>query len=343
MLALLKRHRDILCLVASLLLLAGIGWLDMTTGYQMSLVLLYSVPIAFAGYTCDRYTPFALATLACVVWCWADLGSGHEYFSAFVHAWEVCVRSVFFFVVAIAVVAVKDRQEESRARLSAVERARKIEHQVAAITEYEQQRIGREMHDGLSQYLAAVSCAMTALKIDIEKSASPALAVKAAEIEKLLSESVNQTHDLARSLAPVYHKGPGLAAALYELAATTSRRAGIPCSFESVGEESITQDGIATYLYRIAQEAVANAVRHGKAHEIVVQLSAAAGAVNLSISDDGIGFSDSSRNGDGVGLSVMNYRAGMIGGELVIEDRASGGTTVSCAVLSETTGKGAEI
>jgi signal transduction histidine kinase len=332
--ALLSRQQKEVYLVAPLLLLALIGWADVVTGYQATLSVFYIVPVVLSGWLGNRYTPFAVAALACVICSFADVAAGHQYFSAELHAWEIFTRCALFFTAAVAVVAAKDRQEQSRARLAALQRVQEMEHQLARITEYEQQRIGRELHDGLSQYLAAVSCAMTSLKLDIEKVGSASLAAKAAEIEALLGQSVDQARELARNLAPVHHKGPGLAAALQELAATTTRRAGIPCSFETMGEDAITKDSVATYLYRIAQEAIDNAVKHGKAHEIVVQLSANPAAVNLSISDDGIGFSQSEKNGHGTGIRVMEYRANIIGGELAVEEGANGGTTVSCAVLS---------
>src|SRR5437868_4873408 len=203
-------HRDpkFLSLIGSLLLLAAVASADLITGNQASLSVFYCLPVVFAGWFGDRHTPFAIAALACVIWCWADLASGHQYFSGSLQAWEISVRCAFFFAAAIATVAVKDRQAEADARVALLQRAHKLEHQVTKITEYEQQRIGRELHDGLSQYLAAVSCAMTSLKMDTEKEGSPALVAKASEIEKLLSESVNQTRDLARSLAPVHHNGP---------------------------------------------------------------------------------------------------------------------------------------
>lgn len=333
--AFLRRHRNLVCVLGSLLLLAAVGTVDVMTENQASLSVFYSLPIVFAGWFCDRQSPFAIASLACVVWCWADLASGHQYFSRSLQAWEISVRCAFFFAAAIATVAIKDRQAEADARVALLQRARKMEHQVTEITEYEQQRIGRELHDGLSQYLAAVSCAMSSLKMDTEKAGTPALVAKASEIEKLLSESVSQARDLARSLAPVYHNGPGLAAALEELTASTSRRLGIDCSFESSGEEAIKDDSTATYLYRIAQEAVDNAVKHGRAHDIAVRLSANPTAVSLIIDDNGIGFSRSEKNLSGIGISVMEYRARFIGGDLSIEERESGGTTVSCVVQAE--------
>src|SRR3954471_6183962 len=330
-----ERQPKILNFLFSLLLLALIGWADLMTGYERSLALFYCIPVLFAGRLCERYVPFVIAALACPIWAWVDFVCGHQYFNNSVQAWEITVRCAFFFAVAVAVVAVRDRQAQTDAKLAVLERARKLEHQVTEITEHEQQRVGKELHNGLSQYLAAVSCAMTSLKMDTEKAGSSALAAKAGEIERLLAESVSQARDLARNLAPVQHSGPGLAAALEELTSATTRRVGIECSFESSGEQTIKDDGLATYLYRIAQEAIDNAVEHGKASAISVQLSANPSAISLTVSDDGVGFSNSRKNSDGAGLNVMEYRAAIIGGEISVEERASGGTTVACVVLAQ--------
>lgn len=328
----LDRQPKHLAAIESFLLLGVIGWVDAQTAHDMTLTLFYSLPILFAVRLCDRKTPFAIAALACVIWCWADLASGHQYLSPTLHAWEISIRCTFFFLVAIAGVAVNDRQSAANARVVLLEYAQKLEHQINEITEYEQQRIGRELHDGLCQYLAAVSCATTSLKIDMERRGLTELTAKTAQIEGLLADSVNQARDLARGLAPVQQDEAGLAAALHELAAATSRRFGIECTFECAGENEITRNGKATHLYRIAQEAIDNAANHGKAHAISVRLSANPSVVSLSVADDGIGFSKTNKNMNGIGIAVMRYRANAVGGEIEIEERLKGGTIVSCTV-----------
>ena len=332
MLSFVRRYSKAIWLVISLVLLVAIGALNFVTGYQAPVSVLYCVPVIIAGWFSDRYTPLALAALASVVWCCADIGSGHQYFSASLHAWEISSRCALFFAAAITTVALKDRQDATAARFALLQRTNRLEHQITTITEYEQQRIGRELHDGLSQYLAAVSCAMTSLRMDTERIGDPVLNTKAAEIERLLSESIKQARELARSLAPVYHSGPGLAAALEELASSVSRRIGVGCSFETSGEDAISENSTATYLYRIAQEAIDNAVKHGRAHDIELRLSANPAAISLSVSDDGVGFSKSDKNLNGTGISVMEYRAHIVGGALSIEEGTKGGTTVSCVI-----------
>src|SRR6202030_2527950 len=111
-----------------------------------------------------------------------------------------------------------------------------------------------DLHDGLCQFLAAIGCAATSLKIDLKQRGLDKLAASASEIEKLLSESVKQARDLSHGLVPVQLDEAGLPAALQELAFTTSRLLPVKCNFESAGQTGAGKNGKATHLYRIAQE-----------------------------------------------------------------------------------------
>src|SRR5436853_3091031 len=104
------------------------------------------------------------------------------------------------------------------------------------------------------------------------------------------------------------------------------------CTFEFAGEYRATHNEKATHLYRIAQEAINNATKHGKARNVEVRLSANSTAMSLSIADDGSGFSKTGKDANGVGINIMRYRANVVGGEFEIEKRPNGGTIVSCTV-----------
>jgi two-component system sensor kinase FixL len=171
------------------------------------------------------------------------------------------------------------------------------------------------------------------LKIDLERGGLEKLAATAAEIEKLLGESVKQARNLAHGLMPVQLDEAGLPAALQELTVSASRLLRMECTCEFAGENGFTHPGKATHLYRIAQEAISNAKKHGKANNVEVRLSANSRAMSLSIADNGTGFSKTEKDMNGVGISIMRYRANVVGGEFEIEDRPSGGTIVSCTVL----------
>lgn len=326
------RQSAALAFSEALLLLFAITWLDLATGHQVSLVLFYTAPIVFAVWLCDNKSVFLIAGLAGVLWSWADLALGHSYSNSTVQAWEIAIRFAFFFLVGLAGIAMRERQSASQARIALLEHTQKLEKQIIEVSEYEQQRIGRDLHDGLCQVLAAIGCATNALKMDLQERSLAELARKAGEIEKLLSDSVNQARDLSHGLVPVQFGDAGLPAALSELAASTTRLLPVKCTFESAGQTTAGKNGKATHLYRIAQEAINNATKHGKANKIDIRLSANASATSLSISDDGIGFPKSEIAANGVGISIMRYRANLMEGEFAIEPAARGGTIVSCTI-----------
>jgi signal transduction histidine kinase len=328
----LIRQSLTLAFIEALTLLFAISWLDLVTGHQVSLVLFYTAPIVFAVWLCDNKSVFVIAGLAGVLWSWADLVMGNSYSSGTVQAWELAIRFAFFFLVGLAGIAMREQQRASNARISLLEHTQRLEKQIIEVSEYERQRIGRDLHDGLCQFLAAIGCAATSLKIDLKEQRLDKLAAEASEIEKLLSESVKQARDLSHGLVPVQFDEPGLPAALHELASSTTRLLPVECTFESAGQAHASQNGKATHLYRIAQEAIHNATKHGKAHKIDIRLSANASATSLSIADDGIGFSSNGNAMNGVGISIMHYRANIMGGEFAIEAGASGGTIVSCTI-----------
>ena len=326
------RQSATIAFIEALALLFAINWLDLTTGHQVSLVLFYTAPIVFAVWLCDNKSVFVIAGLAGVLWSWADLVLGHSYSNGTVQAWEIAIRFAFFFLVALAGIAMRERQSASNARISLLEHTQRLEKQIIEVSEYEQQRIGRDLHDGFCQFLAAIGCAATSLKIDLKETGLDKLAANASEIEKLLSESVKQARDLSHGLVPVRLDEAGLPAALNELAVSTSRLLPVQCTFEAGGKTGASQDGKATHLYRIAQEAINNATKHGKARKIDIRLSANASATSLSIADDGIGFSKNGSAMNGVGISIMRYRANIMDGEFAIESGANGGTIVSCTI-----------
>lgn len=326
------RQSPTLAFIEALVLLFAIGWLDLATGHEVSLVLFYTAPILFAVWLCENQSVFVIAGLAGGLWSLADLVLGHSYSNSTVQACEIAIRFAFFFLVALAGISARERQHASAARIALLEHAQRLEKQIIQVSDHEQQRIGRDLHDGLCQFLAGIGYAATSLKTDLKEHSLDQLAVRAAEIESLLGESVKQARDLAHGLVPVQLGEAGLAAALQELADSSSRLLPVDCRFEFAGQNSPNNNGKATHLYRIAQEAINNATKHGRAKRIDIHLSSNLSVVSLSVADDGIGLPKTSNGLDGVGISIMRYRAHVMGGEFAIEPRRSGGTIVSCVV-----------
>ncbi|HWC60288.1 MAG TPA: sensor histidine kinase [Verrucomicrobiae bacterium] len=298
------------------------GYLDYITGYQITLFVFYGLPILIAVWYGGLRCGIFIALLSTIVWCWSDERAGHPYLMSWIRAWDTTVRLFFFLFMAVGISALKNQYE-------LVQRLRRLEQQLIRISEHERQRMGQELHDGLCQYFAAISCAAGSLTDELQKH-SAAEAEAAAEIAELLKQGVIQTRNLSRGLFPVRKHEGGLESALSELAASMSRLSGIDCRFECVDHVPIYDNEVATHLYRIAQEALNNAKRHGRATIVNIALTAEAGQTKLSIRDNGKGFGGANEKANGMGLEIMDYRAHLIGGYLEIKPQEGGGTIVSC-------------
>lgn len=219
----------------------------------------------------------------------------------------------------------------TRRRADAVWRAnRELERQVLEISDAERSRIGHDLHDGLGQHLTGISLLTESLAQRIAAGAQPT----AADIEpitQLAGEAVARTRDLARSLSPVALEQDGLMVGLEELAAhvSTLLKVRCECDFQTNAVQLDTRKSL--HLYRIAQEAASNSVRHGKAKNVWIGLQRSGDSLILTVRDDGSGLSAKTTRNPGMGLRIMEYRARMVGAQLTIERAApEGGTVVTC-------------
>jgi signal transduction histidine kinase len=223
-----------------------------------------------------------------------------------------------------------------RAEANAAE-ARELERTVEEISEAEQRRIGQDLHDGLGQHLTGVAFLSKALQQKLTNEGRRE-AAEAATINQLVNESIRWTRDLARGLAPMDLDRTSLPESLKDLARKTSAMFSVECIYEGIETVQLPTDEAALNLYRVAQEAVSNAVKHGKAKHVTIDLEAGRG-LNLTIQDDGVGFDIpkvlSGPKTGGMGLLVMRYRAGVIGGTLDISPVKQGGTMVRCHIPPE--------
>ena len=169
-------------------------------------------------------------------------------------------------------------------------------------------------------------------KVQEQKLAEKGLpdAVDAAKIVRLVNEAIEKTRELSRGLLPVLSESRGLMSALQQWAGEVQDLFGISCTFLCMEPVLIHDDTVATHLYHITQEAVNNAIKHGKARHIVIALGASGGRGALTISDDGSGIQKVSAGNKGMGLHIMNYRAKMIGGILEVKPGKPHGTVVTC-------------
>ncbi len=205
-----------------------------------------------------------------------------------------------------------------------------LERDLMHITDREQQRLGRELHDGMAQLLTAVSIKAKMAEQLTDDGNTP-LKTLIREMADLIREATVQTRDLSRLLNPVVVETQGLIPALEALAVETKRRMGVACDFQWDENMPTFSQVVAGHLYRIAQEAISNAVRHGQADTIHIKLVCENQQRILSISSNGQPFELAClEKSEGLGVRGMRYRAELIGGTFAIESRPSGGTVVTC-------------
>jgi signal transduction histidine kinase len=207
--------------------------------------------------------------------------------------------------------------------------------QILSISEREQRRFGAELHDGLGQQLTAIELQCQSLKEDLPANRLD-LQKQVAQIGQHLREAIAQTRSLAHGLSPVNLGSGGLAEALSELALRMSREGKIKCVFESSAPVEISDHSVAEHFFRIAQEAVNNAVKHSGADRIVIRMSNTNHGVQLEIADNGRGLPKSERPQRGIGLQVMKHRASLSNAQFEIRSRRDKGVTVTCTLKKTT-------
>lgn len=207
---------------------------------------------------------------------------------------------------------------------------KRLEKEILETSDREQRRIGQDLHDGLCQQLAGIELMSEVLGQNLA-SKSKADAARVGEIAGHVRDAISHTRQLARGLSPVTLESEGLMSALHELAANTKKMFNINCVFRCDPPVPLKDQAVASQLFRITQEAVSNAIRHGKATQIVIQLKKQRAKIVVAITDNGAGFPKTKPKEKGMGLRIMQSRAGMIGGTLVFEDNPAGGVKVICS------------
>ncbi len=208
---------------------------------------------------------------------------------------------------------------------------KRLERELLEISERERQQLGHDLHDGLGQHLHGLAYLAELLEKDLQQGASPR-AAEAGQLNKYLNEALAMTRNLARGLQPVDAVPQGLMLALRELAQRTREIYRMECRFECRSPVLIHRHSAANHLYRIAQEAVNNALKHGKPTRVRIRLKATPTRIILGVRDNGVGIRWRTRPGRGMGLNVMHYRASAINGSLLVQRHPEGGTDVVCSV-----------
>ena len=209
-----------------------------------------------------------------------------------------------------------------------------MEREILSISEREQQRIAQDLHDDLCQQLSGIHFLTHTLARRLADT-SRAEGAEAAKIAESVRDALEKTRELSRGLSPMTVEADSLAAAFQRLCARIENMFRRKCVFHGQSSILLPAPGAGIHLYRIAQEAVNNAVRHGQASRIDITLAAKRDKLILKIRDNGRGLPLRPENGKGMGLRVMQYRASMLGGSLVVQQATAGGTEVVCSVAAK--------
>jgi signal transduction histidine kinase len=215
---------------------------------------------------------------------------------------------------------------------AAMTERRRLENEITRISEDEQRRLGSELHDGLCQQLTAALLDCTALENHLSaRGAQESAGMR--RLRGLLEDCIGSAYDAAKGLCPVDLNPESLAPALQRLGRKVQQSAGIVCELREAGDTSALNPQATLHLYRIAQEAVNNAVKHARCHRIVLELQGSAEDCILRVMNDGQpAVAGAQGRPGGMGMQIMNYRAKTIGGTLWVEHPAGGGTVVNCRV-----------
>lgn len=313
---------------------AIIGWIDYLTG-EYSLAVFYLAPICFAAWRAGRIVGLIIALLSVFAWVCSDFAMGRVYGHPFMPYWNAAILAAIYGIVVHLLCSLHELQTELEARVaqrtSALANAnaelKAMEREVMEITERERHRIGEDLHDSLGQKLTAASLTANALVLEAR---TPELTSLAEGLGHQLREAIAETRTLSHGLAPVSPQDDGLTHALHALADSTTQAVGVRCVFDSPKPVLVTSPTAAVQFYRVAQEAVNNAVKHATASEIRIGLERAGDTITMEVEDDGTGLPEPVSVGKGIGLRVMRHRAQLIGGTLEIGASPAGGTRITC-------------
>ena len=317
-------------------LTALLAFVQLKTGAQQFLTPVYATLVAVAAWYVGGKEAFILALAACllnfgVIFVTDDVG----------RVGPMVLRAIVIIFVALVVSRIRHLQlnieslAESRAVALAAERTvrEELEREMLEISEREQRRIGQDLHDGLCQLLTGAAISNATLARQLSASQCPSsLEETTRKTGLLISDAIVFARKIAKGLDAVELGETGLMQALEEYTSTTADLFGVDCHFVCASPVLIDTPMVATHLFRIAQEGIGNALKHGQARNIEVTLEECEAGLRLSIADDGAGISNDWKTHVGMGLRTMSVRAKLSGGDLSIGQSKWGGVEVTCII-----------
>jgi len=318
-------------------ILVAVALVDYITGYEISCTVFYLLAIGVATWFVGVRFGVVISLLSAFLTSIFNILTGERYPNDFVPYWNAAIILSFYLIVVWLLRSLRiiqdnlERRVRERTAVLSAELAerKRLEKEILVISEREQQRIGRDIHDSLCQHLTGTALAEQFLLEKLTARHAPEIP-DADRVVGLIEDAISMARGLAAGLSPIDTEGEGLLTALSDLAAYFTTQFGIACRFTYQQPILIHDSALTTHLYRIVQEAVHNAIRHGKARAVSIHLGKSASLITLSIQDDGSGLPGAPPFAQGMGLRNMKYRASMINGSLLIEN-SHPGVRVTCS------------
>lgn len=332
----MERMPKLLLSAIALALTGCIGFFDYVTDTDVSLSAFYLLPVAVAARFIGPIFALVVAAASVIIWIGGDLAVGRRFPDMFLLGWNAAIQFISYAVVVMLITnlrnlrgALEDRvRQRAHALTREIAERERLERELLDVSEREQRRIGQDLHDGLCQHLAGTALAAQVVS-DKLAGGRPIDVRDATNVVELIEEGIALARGMAKGLHPVEMNADGLMQSLQEFSGTTSDMFRVSCRFECDSPVLIRDERAAEHLYRIAQESVGNAIKHGKANNIAIQLSAVDEGYLLRIHDDGSGLPNPLPANSGMGLRIMANRSHVIGASFSAR-AGEGGTVVTC-------------
>jgi signal transduction histidine kinase len=297
------------------------------------MLLFYLLPISLAAWFGSLIFGLAIVVISVAVWKCSDLAAGIPEVGFWNAGMAFFSYALFSAVLSKLRTLVRELDRRVNERTAALQREvaerQRLDQEMAQLADRERRRLGRDLHDSLGQHLTGTALAAQVLK---EKLAARS-ASEAPEAEKLVryvEEGIDLTRNLARGFFSPELEADGLIGALQGLAENVTERFRIDCIFDGDESVQIHNSTVATQLYRIAQEAVINSVKHSGARHINIRVAANGPELTLTIIDDGIGFPEKLPEPEGLGLRLMRHGAALAGATFDVRRNSLNGTIATC-------------
>lgn len=330
---------DSLKYLTAFALIGIVGFADFIVGEEISFSVFYLLPIAYGAWFISREAGFTGAIVSAIIWFSVEVSQHPPFSHQWIPIWNACVR-LGFFVLGVGLVRlmrnseirlVREVARRTRTLRAEAKRRRKLERELLEVTAREHVRLAQDLHDGLGQYLSALSFHARMLSDDLRHLQSP----QAAQAERIVAliRTTNQTiRRLDRAIRVPDSNSGGLAESLRSLAAHFEQLTGLRCDLQLAEIPLAFDEFRALMLFRIVQEAVNNAVKHAKPRIIAISTRIEDAVLTARVSNDGSDFAEASTPRPGAGLRIMRLRAELIGATLAIHANANGGCTVECVM-----------